>query len=118
MLLRKRVDDFAGTDSSQSLAAIFRQGLITNILNPKVALFFLAFLPQFVSPERGSVAWQLAGLGLYFGFSGTLVNLAVALAVGLAGDLLRAGRARLYIERFSGAVIIALGLRVGLSRTA
>ncbi len=50
--------------SAQSLNRIFRQGVITNVLNPKVALFFIAFLPQFADGQRGSVAWQLLILGL------------------------------------------------------
>ena len=83
-----------GQLAAEPLAVIFRQGVITNVLNPKVALFFLAFLPQFVSPAKGAVGLQMAALGLYFNFSGTLVNLGVALAAGLAGDFLRRGRGR------------------------
>jgi threonine/homoserine/homoserine lactone efflux protein len=101
-----------------SPAAIFRQGMFTNMLNPKVALFFLAFLPQFVSPQRGPIAMQMAVLGLYFIFSGTLVCLLVALLAGAAGDFFRRGRNAQLLERASGLVFIALGLRVGLSRAA
>ena len=49
---------------------MFRQGVLTNVLNPKVALFFLAFLPQFVDPARGSAARQVLALGLLFDTSG------------------------------------------------
>ncbi|HKE25041.1 MAG TPA: LysE family translocator [Bryobacteraceae bacterium] len=99
-----------------SSAAIFRQGMFTNMLNPKVALFFLAFLPQFVSPHHGPVATQMTVLGLYFIFSGTLVCLSVALLAGAAGDFFRHGRNAARLERASGLVFVALGLRVSLSR--
>ncbi len=99
-----------------SSAAVFRQGMITNVLNPKVALFFLAFLPQFVSPARGSVAAQMALLGLWFNFSGTLLNLAVAGVAGVAGNLFRSrGRWRI-AERASGLVFVGLGVRVAIAR--
>lgn len=97
-----------------SLGAIYRQGVFTNALNPKVALFFLAFLPQFVSPQLGSVAMQMAALGLYFIFSGTIVCLLVAMLAGTAGDFFRRGRNINRMERASGAVFIALGVRVAL----
>jgi threonine/homoserine/homoserine lactone efflux protein len=91
--------------------------MITNVLNPKVALFFLAFLPQFVSPARGSATIQLITLSIYFIISTTIINLAVAILSGVAGDFLRRGRNIARMERASGAVFIALGLRVGLARS-
>lgn len=114
---RRREDEIAATAPSAPLGAIFRQGMITNVLNPKVALFFLAFLPQFVVPTRGSATLQLAVLSIYFIFSTTFFNLAVALLSGVAGDYLRRGRNIARMERASGAVFIALGLRVGLARS-
>jgi threonine/homoserine/homoserine lactone efflux protein len=99
------------------LRSVFRQGVVTNILNPKVALFFLAFLPQFVVPARGPAATQLAVLAAYFIFSATIFNLIVAYASGAAGDFLRRGRNIARMERTSGVVFIALGLRVGLTRS-
>lgn len=97
------------------LRAIFYQGLITNILNPKVILFFLAFLPQFVDPARGSVALQLVSLGLLL----FVVSLPVDMAVGLAGGAIGSWlRARKNIQTFSkwmtGSVFIALGIATAL----
>jgi threonine/homoserine/homoserine lactone efflux protein len=99
-----------------SLGAIFRQGVITNVLNPKVALFFLAFLPQFVDPARGNPALQIVALGLLFDVSGTLVNLAIALASSrvaarLRGTEERGGAGRM-IQRLTGGLFIALGARL------
>ena len=98
------------------LGVIFRQGVITNVLNPKVALFFLAFLPQFVDPSRGNAALQVVALGLLFDVSGTLVNLAVALASSrVAARLRRAdepGGAGRVIQRVTGGLFIALGARL------
>jgi RhtB (resistance to homoserine/threonine) family protein len=94
---------------------LFRQGLITNLLNPKVALFFLAFLPQFAHPEAGSIAVQIILLGCLFNVSGTLVNVAVAcLAASTARRWLANPRAQRALQWGSGSVFIALGLRLAL----
>lgn len=95
---------------------VFRQGVVTNVLNPKVALFFLAFLPQFVDPARGSAGLQVLGLGLLFDASGTLVLLAVALGASRAAGRLRrsAGAAR-WLERATGLLFVGLGLRLAVA---
>lgn len=100
-----------------SLGRIFRQGIVTNVLNPKVALFFAAFLPQFASPDRGNVVVQLVVLGLLFNCSGTMVNLLVAYTAGHAGARVRRhlGPAGLW-QKLTGAVFIGLGLRLALHR--
>jgi threonine/homoserine/homoserine lactone efflux protein len=95
------------------LSRIFMQGVITNVLNPKVAFFFLAFLPQFIDPQ-GSTFWQTVRLGLIFDFSGTVVNVAVALAASSVGDALRNRRGSASVFRWlTGSVFIGLGLRLG-----
>lgn len=97
----------------ESLDKIFRQGVITNVLNPKVALFFLAFLPQFVDARRGSVALQILLLGLIFNAGGTLVNLGVAYAGGTVGELLRRNQRLAQIQKwFTGLMFIGLGARL------
>jgi threonine/homoserine/homoserine lactone efflux protein len=95
-----------------SLWRIFAQGVITNLLNPKVALFFLAFLPQFISPN-GSAFAQTVRLGLIFDLSGTTVNVAVALAASSVGNALRhrVGVAPVF-RWLTGGVFIGLGVRL------
>jgi threonine/homoserine/homoserine lactone efflux protein len=97
--------------------AIFRQGVLTNVLNPKVALFFLAFLPQFIAPGRWPIATQTLALGIYFDVQGTLVNILVAWLAGSAGAAFRTGRGRAWIQRSSGAVLVGLGFRLALTRS-
>ena len=89
---------------------------MVNILNPKTALFFLAFLPQFVDPTRGSPVRQIVALGLIFDVNGTLVNLAVALGASSVGARLRARGARggRVLRRATGLLFIGLGLRLAL----
>jgi threonine/homoserine/homoserine lactone efflux protein len=95
-----------------SLARIFAQGVITNVLNPKVALFFLAFLPQFID-RTGNAFAQTVELGLIFDFSGTVVNVAVALAASSFGDALRNRIGGATVFRWlTGGVFIGLGLRL------
>ena len=100
-------------DSEIPLRALFRQGFVTNVLNPKVAIFFLAFLPQFIQPEQGNVPVQILLLGLWFNFSGMAVLLLVALLFGRLGNWLSQypGFVR-WQEKFTGAVLLYLGLRL------
>lgn len=73
-----------------SLPKLYRRALLMNLLNPKVMLFFLAFLPQFVDPARASVAWQMFALGLLFMLAGILVFSLVGLFAAKVGRSLRA----------------------------
>ncbi|MEX0696723.1 MAG: LysE family translocator [Dongiaceae bacterium] len=92
-------------------ARLFRDGFIINLLNPKTALFFLAFLPQFVEVSRGHVAMQIAFLGLLFTLLGFITDGCYALTAGTAGNWIKQSRTYLRFERYvSGGLLIGLGL--------
>jgi len=94
---------------------IFWQGVLTNVLNPKVALFFLAFLPQFIT-IKGNTSMQILFLGTWFDVVGTLVNIIVALLFGKIGVWLsKSPRFVKWQERITGIILIGLGIRVALS---
>ncbi len=102
--------------ATRSLGRLYRQGIVVNTLNPKTALFFLAFLPQFVDPSRG-VAWvQVLLLGLLFATLGFLSDGAWAMVAGTLGDRLRRSRHFPAVQRYvSGSVFVGLGAVAALS---
>lgn len=96
-----------------SAQGAFRQAIVAEVLNPKTALFFLAFLPQFVTPSSGSVAAQLAILGLVFVALGLLSTVVFAVASGVLGNVLRRNRTVLRWQgKVVGSVYCALGARL------
>jgi len=98
------------------LSKLFWQGVFTNVLNPKVALFFLAFLPQFIHPEKGNAALQILLLGLWFNFSGTIVNIIVAMLFGKLGNWLADKHAFIkWQNKITGLLLVGLGIKVALS---
>jgi threonine/homoserine/homoserine lactone efflux protein len=96
-----------------ALRTVFLQGFLTNVLNPKVALFFLAFLPQFVDPAAPNKSAAFLFLGVVFTFNGTLWNLLLAWsAARLAGRLNGSGSVALWLNRTVGALFVYLGIRL------
>jgi len=95
------------------LGPVFRQGVFTNVLNPKVALFFLAFLPQFVDPSKGTVALQIILLGLVFDASGTSWNILIATLAGHASDRLKGRSGVSFAQKvLPGVILLALAILV------
>jgi threonine/homoserine/homoserine lactone efflux protein len=93
------------------LTRLYRDGIVVNLLNPKTALFFLAFLPQFVDPARGAMAFQIAFLGLLFALMGLTSDGLYALAAGTAGRWVKRNSHYLRFERYvTGSVFIGLGV--------
>jgi threonine/homoserine/homoserine lactone efflux protein len=103
-------------NSTVALTRVFWQGALTNALNPKVALFFLAFLPQFVDADASHKALAFMALGLMFISSGTVWCLTIAIvAARAAGRVQRSGRAMEFVNRGLGALFVYLGARIALA---
>jgi threonine/homoserine/homoserine lactone efflux protein len=99
-----------------SLRRLFAQGVVVNVLNPKTALFFLAFLPQFVDVSRGAVGLQILTLGLIFVSLGVVSDGLYAVAAGTAGEWIRRDGRVLRAERYvSGGVFVGLGVTAALA---
>lgn len=97
----------------KAVGILYRRGIIMNLTNPKVSIFFLAFLPQFVDPQRGPISLQMVALGVIFIFATILVFGTIALIGGALGDWLnRSERAQRAMNRVAGAVFIGLALKL------
>jgi threonine/homoserine/homoserine lactone efflux protein len=115
-LMANDPDPQAPAPPAGPLSRAFRDGFVVNLFNPKTAIFFLAFLPQFVDPARGALHWQILVLGFTFMGLGMLTDAMFALAAGAAGDFLRRNRRFLRIQRwFAGTSFIGLGVTAALA---
>ena len=124
MLLARRNAPATATHEAAAPAApaplshrqIFAQGFLTNVLNPKVALFFLAFVPQFIAPDAPNKALAFIVLGAIFNFNGMLWCHFLALSTALASRRLRLGGALAqWLNRAIGALFLSFGLKLALS---
>jgi threonine/homoserine/homoserine lactone efflux protein len=98
-------------------SAVYRAGLLTNVLNPKVALFFLAFLPQFVAPTADSQVLAFLFLGAIFVFNGTLWCLGLVWATATVNRRLRGSASSgLFLRRTVGAMFVGLGVRLAFTK--
>ncbi|MCW8977035.1 MAG: LysE family translocator [Sedimenticola sp.] len=114
-VFRAPAEELTSSSSRESYKRLYLRGVVMNIMNPKVSLFFLAFLPQFVNPQLGSVTLQVAILGLLFMLSAFLVFGLVSLAAGRIGRFLRKGNGALILNRLSGVVFAGLAVKLLLA---
>ncbi|MEM9631962.1 MAG: LysE family translocator [Pseudomonadota bacterium] len=105
-----------GNGPSLTTFALYRRGIVMNVTNPKVAIFFLAFLPQFADPARGSVPLQILLFGVVFIIATILVFAAIALGGGVLGGFLRrSDRAQIWLNRLAGTVFVGLAVRLAIA---
>lgn len=95
---------------------IYRDGVMTNVLNPKVALFFIAFLPQFIDPATRNTMLSFLALGITFTITGTIwCTILAVFAAGMFEKLNKNKQVSGYINKFCGAVLMVLGLKIAIS---
>lgn len=115
LVQKKNSMQVKGVRDELSFGKIFRQGALTNVLNPKVALFFLAFLPQFINPDKGNASLQILFMGSWFDLVGTLVNIMVAVVFGKLGAWLSSSPGFIrWQDRVTGIMLITLGFKIAL----
>lgn len=118
-LFSRRAEPAVALGGERNLRRAFAQGIVVNVLNPKTALFFLAFLPQFVDADASHPALQIAFLGLLFASLGLVTDSLWALAAGTAGGLLRRSRRFVKAQRYvTGSVYVGLGVVTAFSGSA
>jgi threonine/homoserine/homoserine lactone efflux protein len=102
-----------GKALSETPGKLFVKGLVANAINPKVILYFLAFLPQFVDSPRGHVAWQVVQLGVIFTVETLIIFGAIGWCAGNVGErLARRPAIGTWLDRVAGGIFVALGLRL------
>ena len=105
----------ASAEPQASLWSVFRGGFLTNALNPKVALFFLAFVPQFIAPDSGHKALAFLALGALFNINSAIVNALWALAAAWIARTQAVQRSLQWLDRVAGLMFMGFGLKLALS---
>lgn len=107
----------SGEDHGMSRGRLYRRGIIMNVTNPKVSIFFLAFLPQFADPVRGPLTLQIVMLGFIFIIATVLIFGSVALLAGTIGEWLNTSpKAQLVLNKVAGVVFLGLALKLMATR--
>ncbi|MCX7239417.1 MAG: LysE family translocator [Burkholderiales bacterium] len=108
--------DAAPADAAPGLKAVLWQGFLTNVLNPKVALFFLAFVPQFIAPLAPNHALAFVLLGLLFNLNALPINFGYALLAGWAAThMSMVAQGRHWLNRIAGAMFVGFGIKLALT---
>lgn len=115
MLIKKSDAMLDPNQKPAALGKLYASGILTNVLNPKVALFFIVFLPQFVRPENASSPLPFILLGIIFVIPGTIWCLMLAVfSAMLSKKISQSNRITLWLSRVTGGLFIALGLKLAL----
>lgn len=116
---RASAQSFIGSDTEEVISSrrLYGRGIIMNITNPKVSIFFLAFLPQFVTPDRGSVPLQILMLGALFIVATLLIFGIISLVAGYLGERLnQSSSAQKILNRVAGTVFLGLALKLATTK--
>jgi len=105
------------TGAAMPLFPLYRRGIVMNITNPKVSIFFLAFLPQFADPSRGLLVFQMIVLGAVFMIAAVLVFTFISVMAGAIGSRLRSRPAvQIYMNKIAGVIFAALAVKLALAK--
>jgi RhtB (resistance to homoserine/threonine) family protein len=118
-IFKKRDGKFELNNESEiaNYNKIYFSGILTNILNPKVALFFLAFLPQFIDPNYAQSSLSFLILGITFLITGTIWCLILALFASKLSDRIRKNyKIKIWLDKITGGIFIALGVKLALTK--
>lgn len=116
LLSKSKINATGEKPAKANYLKLFKQGIVTNALNPKVALFFLSFLPQFIDPASPFFKLQLFTLGIWFDAQGTVVLIIVACILGKTKDFLKNNpKVWMVQEKITGIILIGLGIKIALT---